>query len=309
MTDFQQLDWNQRVESDCRAIVRLAWLEDLDNQSDWTTVCLVSEQQVATADIVVREAAIVAGIPALVAALDEMKAEVVVSPCATDGDSVEAGSVLATLHGKARDLLTCERILLNLIARLMGIATMARQYAELVRDTHAQVYDTRKTTPGWRRLEKYAVQCGGAKNHRTGLFDAILIKDNHLAHFASAQETKPCGAGEAVRHVRHYLSENSSGVRAEDFIVEVEVDTLEQLAEVLPEYPHIVLLDNMPNEMLVEAVALRNSTAPQVQLEASGGITLETLRAVAETGIERISMGALTHSVRSLDVGLDWRQG
>jgi len=301
VTDFQQIEWNQRVESDCRAIVRLAWLEDLDNQSDWTTVCLVPEQQIATADIVVREAAIVAGIPALVAALDEMKAEVVLSPRVADGDVVEAGSVLATLHGNARDLLSSERILLNLIARLMGIATLARQYADVVRDTHASVYDTRKTTPGWRRLEKYAVRCGGAKNHRTGLFDAILIKDNHLAQRDNTQNS----AGEAVRQAKKFL--NESGAPAKDLLVEVEVDTLTQLAEVLPEHPHIVLLDNMSTERLVKAVELRDRLAPQVQLEASGGMTLENLRAVARTGIERISVGALTHSTRSLDVGLDWQ--
>jgi len=161
------------------------------------------------------------------------------------------------------------------------------------------VYDTRKTTPGWRRLEKYAARCGGASNHRMGLYDAVLIKDNHLAQRGLTTND----VASAVKDVRSFLQERS----LQDLVVEIEVDTLDQFAAVLPAKPDIVLLDNMSLNELRQAVAVRDQVAPQVQLEASGGVTLATLRQIAETGVERISVGALTHSARSLDIGLDWQ--
>jgi len=296
--DFQQIQWDRRLEEDCRALVKLAAREDLDQQQDWTTVALVPAEHTGSADIVARKPGVVAGIATVAIVLDEMKAQVTVEPKVSDGGAISAGTVLATLHGNVRDLLTCERTVLNLLARLMGVATLARQYVEEVQGTAARIYDTRKTTPGWRRLEKYAAQCGGARNHRTGLFDAILIKDNHLAQ-ASAN---PAGA---VACARQFLKENSLA----DLMLEIEVDTLEQLAVVLPAQPDIVLLDNMSPAILREAVEMRNQLAPQVQLEASGGVRLEILREIADTGVERISVGALTHSAGSLDLGLDWHRG
>jgi len=293
--DFQQITWDKRVEEDCRTLVRLAALEDLDQQQDWTTVALVPAEHVGSADVVAREAGVVAGIAAVALVLDEMQAQVTVDLAVGDGDAVAAGTVLARLHGKVRDLLTCERTVLNLLARLMGVATLTRQYVEEVQETAAQIYDTRKTTPGWRRLEKYAAQCGGARNHRTGLFDAILIKDNHLAQAAA-------NPADAVDRARQFLQTNSLA----DLLLEIEVDTLEQLAAVLPAQPDIVLLDNMSPATLREAVEMRNKRAAQVQLEASGGVRLEILQEIAATGVERISVGALTHSARSLDIGLDW---
>jgi nicotinate-nucleotide pyrophosphorylase (carboxylating) len=307
--DFQQMNWNEHVEQDCRALVRLAIHEDLDQQQDWTTNSLIPPDIQGRADIVSRQAGVVAGLPALVAALAEMQACLLLTPALQEGDSTAPDTVVATLSGKVRDLLTWERILLNLLGRLMGIATLAGQYAQAVSGTGARVYDTRKTTPGWRRLEKYAVRCGGVRNHRTGLFDAVLIKDNHLALLGSSgQVMADASPAAAVRRVRDFLAAFPSTRRPTHCLIEVEVDTIEQLSVVLPAKPDIVLLDNMPAALLRKAVHLRNTRAPEVQLEASGGIGLQQIREIAETGVERISIGALTHSARSLDVGLDWRE-
>jgi nicotinate-nucleotide pyrophosphorylase (carboxylating) len=207
---------------------------------------------------------------------------------------------LATLAGPAGSLLTTERVLLNLLGRLSGIATLTRRFVDAVAPSPVRIYDTRKTTPGWRRLEKYAVRQGGGWNHRMGLFDAVLIKDNHLAVAAAAGSNLT--PTEAVRWVRQHVGDSFPAAG----ILEVEVDTLEQLKEVLPTRPDIVLLDNMTLDHLRQAVALRNSLAPGVELEASGGITLSTIAEIARTGVERISSGALTHSTTGLDIGLDW---
>jgi nicotinate-nucleotide pyrophosphorylase (carboxylating) len=225
---------------------------------------------------------------------------------AEDGALVAAGAVVAELAGSARDLLTCERTLLNLVGRLSGIATLTHEYVRRVEGTRARIYDTRKTTPGWRRLEKYAVRCGGGSNHRTGLFDAILIKDNHLA-LAAEQHRSPA---DAVRAARDFVSrmtpELFPDVAARPLIIEVEVDRLETLDSVLAAGPDLVLLDNVPLDQLRQAVARRDACAPQIELEASGGVTLDTVRECALSGVERISVGRLTHSAQSLDVALDW---
>ena len=299
MQHFPQLDWNQQVDDDCRAIVRLAIAEDLGGEQDWTTVALVPPDREGAASVVTREAGTVAGIPAVTTVIEELNAQLTASPAAADGQPVEAGETLVTLRGSVRDLLTIERTLLNLLSRLMGIATLASQYVAEAVGTNAQVYDTRKTTPGWRRMEKYAARCGGACNHRMGLNDAVLIKDNHLAQRGETASN----VASAVRDVRGFLESRPD---QQDLVVEVEVDTLEQLLSVLPAGPDIVLLDNMPPAMLRQAVKMRDESAPQVQLEASGGVNLQTLREIASTGVERISVGALTHSARSLDIGLDW---
>ncbi len=316
--DFQQIDWNQHVEQDCRALVGLAIREDLAGEQDWTTQALVPDDVKGHADIVSRQAGIVAGIPALVAALDEMQARVTLTPAVQEGQAIASDTVVASLSGYVQDLLTSERILLNLLGRLMGIATLAHQYVEAVAGTNARVYDTRKTTPGWRRLEKYAVRCGGACNHRTGLFDAVLIKDNHLAQLglpelnahgpdANGPDALSTNPAAAVQRAREFLVADPSSQRPNGCLIEVEVDTIAQLTTVLSAHPDIVLLDNMTVAILREAVDLRNSLASRVQLEASGGISLQRIHEVAATGVERISVGALTHSASSLDVGLDWR--
>lgn len=310
--DFDQLTWSKLLEEDLRRLVRLAVLEDLDRGQDWTTVCLVPEGARAAANVVARQAGVVAGLPAIGTILDEMDIEAELHLLAADGDAVSGGAVVATLAGAARDLLTSERTILNLLGRLSGIATLTSRYAEAIRGTKARLYDTRKTTPGWRRLEKYAVHCGGGHNHRTGLYDAILIKDNHLAFGREDDTTAAFTPAEAVRNAKAFLAQQlpgdvPRGSPDPEMLIEIEVDSLSQLREVLPERPGIVLLDNMPPELLREAVAIRDAGRYASELEASGGVNLQTIRAIAETGVERISAGALTHSAVSLDVALDWR--
>jgi nicotinate-nucleotide pyrophosphorylase (carboxylating) len=304
--DFQQIDWDAATEEDCRQLVRLAVREDLEREQDWTTVALVPSDRRGAADIATRQGGVVAGMKALATILDEMAAQITLAIQVEDGQQVPAGAVLARVEGSVRDLLTCERILLNFLGRLMGVATLAAEYVEKVRGSNARIYDTRKTTPGWRRLEKYAVHCGGAHNHRTGLYDAVLIKDNHLAQFAATGELPGRGAARAVEHAKKVAADLAASGGAKEMIIEVEVDTLEQLEAVLPKRPDIALLDNMSLEQLREAVALRNRIALGIELEASGGVNLQTVRAIAETGVDRISVGAITHAARSLDVGLDW---
>jgi nicotinate-nucleotide pyrophosphorylase (carboxylating) len=310
--DFTQLTWSPQLEEDLRRIVRLAVHEELDRGQDWTTVSLVPEEAQAAANVVARQAGVIAGLPAVSILLDEMDIEAKWHPQVQDGDAVAADTIIATIAGAARDLLTSERTLLNLLGRLCGIATLSRHYVEAIAGTKARLYDTRKTTPGWRRLEKYAVQCGGGRNHRTGLYDAILIKDNHLALGRGVHSAGGYSPAEAVRKAKGFLAQQVTGETprgAPDaaMIVEVEVDSLAQLREVLPEQPDIVLLDNMTSMALREAVTIRDAGRYGSELEASGGVNLQTIRAIAESGVERISVGGLTHSATSLDVALDWQ--
>jgi nicotinate-nucleotide pyrophosphorylase (carboxylating) len=282
--------------------------EDLGERGDLTSCALVPADQPGRAAVAVREAGVVAGLAAAELTLAEYAGSVK-SPAKfasnfQDGDRVPPRTMIATIEAPARTLLMAERVFLNILGRLCGIATATRKYVDAVAGTQAHIYDTRKTTPGWRRLEKYAVRCGGGRNHRTGLFDAVLIKDNHLAFGGAADGQSHFTPAEAVTRARSYLSER--GIRPSEAMIEVEVDTLEQLRLVLPAQPDIVLLDNMSPETLREAVAIRGQLNPDVQLEASGGITIDNVRTIAETGVERISIGALTHSSRWLDVGLDW---
>jgi nicotinate-nucleotide pyrophosphorylase (carboxylating) len=298
--DFAQMEWGDALADDCRQIVRLAIREDLDRSHDWTSVALAPADARGHAAIVARQEGIVAGLPMAQLTLEEMDVAVTLKSRIADGQPVAAGDVVAELDGPVREMLTAERLLLNLLGRLSGVATLTRLFVDAVRGTSARIYDTRKTTPGWRRMEKYAVRCGGGRNHRTGLFDAVLIKDNHLAWM-------PLRPGEAVRRAREFLrSVLRDPVEAETMIVEVEVDTLEQLDEALPAGPDLVLLDNMSLDQLRRAVSRRNAVAPGIELEASGGVDLRTVRGIAETGVDRISVGALTHSAGVLDIALDW---
>jgi nicotinate-nucleotide pyrophosphorylase (carboxylating) len=299
--DFQQLDWNAELEDDLRQLVRLAVREDLGRQNDWTTVALVDPETQGRAAIVTREPGVIAGMRAAPVLIDEMQAAIDWQPHAKDGDEIQRGTCVAEISGTARDMLTCERPLLNLLGRLSGIATLTRQYVERVEGTSARIYDTRKTIPGWRRLEKYAVRCGGGYNHRTGLFDAVLIKDNHLA-LAAEKNLSPAGA---VRRARDFIAQLDRQFIAKEMLVEVEIDRIDQLDDVFAAGPDIVLLDNMsPDEL---RAARRNQVAPGIELEASGRVSLETVSQIAQTGVDRISSGSLTHSARSLDIGLDWQ--
>jgi nicotinate-nucleotide pyrophosphorylase (carboxylating) len=274
--------------------VRLALQEDLGPAGDLTSAAVIPPDLTGRGVFVARAPGVVAGLPAaglVFAAIDpKLKFE---ERCA-DGTAVKPGDALATVSGPMRGLLSGERTALNFLQHLSGIATLTRRYVEAVGGLPCKVLDTRKTLPGWRLLEKYAVRQGGGHNHRIGLYDGILIKDNHLA-----------ARGQSVRAV----AEQAQAWRKQQqslVPLEVEVDTLEQLDEVLGCRPDIVLLDNMTPEQLREAVRRRNEKAPGVLLEASGGVTLANVRAIAESRVDRISVGALTHSAPALDIALDY---
>ncbi len=256
------------------------WLAEDVGDGDATTDSLVDVDAVCEARIVVKEPGVVCGLRAAAEVFESLGARL--GPVAADGDRVEPGSI-ALVEGPARAVLTCERLALNLIGRLSGIATLTRRYVDAVEGTGATILDTRKTTPGLRDLEKEAVRCGGGTNHRRGLDDGVLIKDNHLRVVPSIAE--------AVRRAR------PTGLP-----VQVEADTLAQVAEAVEAGADRVLLDNMTTEELRAAVKL---VAGRAETEASGGVTLDTVRAIAETGVDFVSVGALTHSARSLDVSLE----
>ena len=298
--DFTQHHWQTQTERDFEQLLKLALFEDTETHGDLTSLVLLSNATQGAATIVARSHGVLAGVPLVPIILSAVDSELVWEPALEDSAELIRGTVIGTIRGSASGILQAERLVLNFLGRLSGIATLTKQYVDAIRGTKANIYDTRKTTPGWRRLEKYAVRCGGGRNHRTGLYDAILIKDNHLA--LGRQGEHPFSPAQAVRRAIELLCQRFSDLP----IVEIEVDTLGQLREVLPAGPNIVLLDNMSPAQITEAIQIRNSVNHEVQLEASGGITLETVRAVAETNVERISVGALTHSATSLDFGLDW---
>jgi nicotinate-nucleotide pyrophosphorylase (carboxylating) len=303
--EFHQTVWDERLERDLRAILSLAVREDLGRGDDWTTNALVGDDVAGRADIVARRPGVVAGLPGVKIVLAAVEPRLRWLPQGEDGQAVNQATCVGAIEGPARGLLAAERIVLNYLGRLSGIATLTRRYVDAVAGTAARIYDTRKTTPGWRRLEKYAVRCGGGWNHRGGLDEAVLIKDNHLAlGLQAADRARRFTAAEAVVRARQFVREHAADP---EMIIEVEVDTLEQLDAVLPVGPDIVLLDNMTAEQLREAVSRRNAFDPAIELEASGGVDLDTVRQIAQSGVERISIGALTHSAVALDFGLDWR--
>ncbi len=279
-------------------LLRLAHDEDLVGagvSGDITSRCWGEADGMMSARVMLREPATIAGLVTLPDLIAVFAPDVDVSIDASDSDTLDAGAPLATLTGPASQLLRMERPMLNLISRLSGIATLTHRYAD--RAAPVKVLDTRKTTPGLRVFEKYAVRCGGGYMHRMGLHDAVLLKDNHLAS---------CAPDELAKRVRD-AAVRARADRSLRF-VEVEVDTLDQLDRLLTleaGVVDIVLLDNMPAEVLVEAVEMRNNSAPGVLLEASGGVSLETIGRIAASGVDRISVGALTHSAVSVDIGLD----
>ncbi|MBN2477604.1 MAG: carboxylating nicotinate-nucleotide diphosphorylase [Pirellulales bacterium] len=306
--EFHQIVWDDRLRADLGEILRLAVREDLDHEGDWTSRALVGDNAVGRAEVVARQPGIMAGLAGVEMTLQAFDPRLRWLPEAEDGQPVARGGRVGRIEGPARGILVAERSVLNLLGRLCGIATLARRYVEAVAGTAARIYDTRKTTPGWRRLEKYAVRCGGGRNHRTGLFEAVLIKDNHLALGARGPAGGPgrFAPAEAVARARAFVNSHVPESARPAMIIEVEVDTLEQLDEVLPTGPDVVLLDNMSPADLSKAVARRNACNTTVELEASGGVSLETVRRIAGSGVERISVGALTHSAVCLDLGLDW---
>ena len=274
------------LEDEIRQLVRRALEEDVGS-GDATTLATVPETARARAVMAAREAAVIAGLNFAATAFRELDSSVQIELSAADGARVAAGARLMTISGPAQAILTGERVALNFVQRLSGIATLTAQFVEAVKGTGARILDTRKTTPGLRRAEKYAVSCGGGKNHRVGLHDMILIKDNHLAALGG-------DIGRAVRRARE---------RYPQLKVEVEADTLRQVEQAVAADVDFVLLDNMKPEQLREAVKL---VAGRAKTEASGGVNLSTVRQIAETGVDFISVGALTHSARAVDVALDF---
>ena len=268
-------------------VVRTALAEDLGRAGDITTDAIIPAGETARAVIAAREAGVVSGLIAADLAFKLVDANVRLTPRAPDGSEVAAGSVIAELEGPARALLAGERVALNFLVHLSGVATATQRLVKSVAGTKARIICTRKTLPGLRVLQKYAVRCGGGFNHRFGLDDAVLIKDNHIAAAG--------GVAASIKALRGRLGPMVK--------IEVEVDTLAQLEEALAAGAEAILLDNMLPEMMKRAVAITNGRA---SLEASGGVTLERVRAIAESGVDFISSGALTHSARAMDMGLDF---
>jgi nicotinate-nucleotide pyrophosphorylase (carboxylating) len=272
-------------------MIRAALAEDVGS-GDVTTLATVPADALASAVMVAREPLLVCGLPLAEAVFKEVSARLVLSPTAKDGERAGKGQELLAVQGPARAILAAERVSLNFVQRLSGVATLTARFVAAVAGTGARILDTRKTTPGWRQLEKYAVQCGGGINHRLGLYDRILIKDNHLA---ALRGEAPSAIEAAVRRARAQFPK---------LIVEVEADTLEQAGQACQAGADVILLDNMSNENLRTAVRL---IAGRAKTEASGGVNLASVRAIAETGVDFISVGALTHSAPAVDIALDFR--
>lgn len=267
-------------------VVRAALAEDLGRAGDVTALaCIAPDAQLSVA-FAARKPGVAAGLACARLALHTLDPDARFEAVLEDGAALTPGAVLARAQGDARAILSAERTGLNLLGRLCGVATLTRAYVDAVEGTGARIVDTRKTTPGLRHLEKYAVRCGGGVNHRFGLDDAILIKDNHVAACG--------GVGEAVRRAKAFAGHLMK--------VEVEIDRLDQLDEALMHGPDVIMLDNFSLADLRAAVSAAKGKAV---LEASGGVTLESVRAIAETGVDVISVGALTHSAPALDIGLD----
>ena len=269
------------------AAVTRALEEDLGRAGDITSIATIPEDLEGRATVVVRQAGVIAGLPLVAAAFRRLAPEIAVAPHARDGEPVQRGGNLMTISGNARAILGAERVALNFIGHLSGIATATAAFVARIAHTKARIVCTRKTTPGLRALEKYAVRCGGGYNHRFGLDDAILIKDNHIAvagGIKAVLERAKQAAGHLVK-------------------IEIEVDSLEQLKEVLDVgLADVVLIDNFDLQSMRKAVAM---VSGRLVIEASGGITLDAIRTIAETGVDAVSVGALTHSVRALDIALE----
>lgn len=278
------------TSGDLEAFARAALAEDAV-QGDLTTLAIIPETRVAHGHLHAREPLVVAGMDLALAAFRTLDPGLRVAGVRPDGSRVGRGDRLASLEGRARALLTAERVALNCLQRLSGIATLTSAFCQAVAGTSARILDTRKTTPGWRRFEKYAVTCGGGTNHRHGLSDLILIKDNHLAALHGALPNPIAHAVAQARRHHPYLK------------IEVETDTLRQVEQAVEAGADIVLLDNMTPDQIREAVALCRG---RTLTEASGGVTLETAHAIAGTGVDFLSVGALTHAARWMDIGLDF---
>jgi nicotinate-nucleotide pyrophosphorylase (carboxylating) len=280
----------QLSNKEIRAAVKNALAEDIGS-GDATTLATVPANATAKAVICAREPLVVAGLEFAEIAFRELSPKIKIEKLARNGQRIAAGKILLKISGPARAILSAERVALNFVQRLSGIATLTAQFVLAVRGTRAKILDTRKTTPGWRRFEKYAVACGGGKNHRIGLFDMILIKDNHLV---ALRNEKPNAIVAAISRARKKFPKLK---------IEVEADALKQVEQAVNARTDFILLDNMNLKQLRQAVKIVNGRA---KTEASGGVNLKIVRAIAETGVDFISVGALTHSARAVDIGLDF---
>ncbi len=278
------------TDDEIRRAVKAALAEDI-GAGDATTLATVPANATAKAVMKAREPLVVAGLALAEAAFRQLAPAMDIVRMAADAQAVKEGATLLEIAGPARAMLSAERVALNFVQRLSGVATLTAQFVEAVKDTGAQILDTRKTTPGWRRFEKYAVTCGGGRNLRLGLFDMVLIKDNHLA---ALRREPPNAVAAAVQRAR---------AKFPNMKVEVEADTLEQVEHAAAAGADIILLDNMTLIQLRLAV---QNVRERSETEASGGVNLASVRAVAETGVDYISVGALTHSARAVDIGLDF---
>ncbi len=290
----------------CCTLIDLALAEDLGGEAAWrgdlTSLFFIPAGDDGAARFVARSPGVVAGLPAISLVFAKLSPEFRIEFQARDGAFASASMTLATVRGPMNLLLTGERTALNFVQHLSGIATLTRRFVDAIAGTNAKILDTRKTTPGWRLLEKYAVRQGGGHNHRVGLYDGVLIKDNHLA-FALSRFRNSIPLLLRHAHQQPRLCKLDANLP-----IEIEVDTMEQFDAALAGKPDIILLDNMDFADLREAVRRRNQLAPAILLEASGGVNLQTVRAIAETGVDRISVGALTHSAPALDIALDFEE-
>ena len=282
--------WVELKPSEIRIAVKSALAEDIGS-GDVTTLATVPKTLTFKTVLRAREPLVVAGLDFAEAAFRQLSAAVKIEYLVHDGTHVAGGDNLLRISGSARAILSAERVALNFVQHLSGVATLTAQFVAAIKGTRAQILDTRKTIPGWRRFEKYAVACGGGKNHRFGLFDLILIKDNHLA---ALQNEQPNAVAAAVQRAR----KNYPKLK-----VEIEADTMEQVAQAVDAGADIILLDNMTPVQLRAAVKIAKGRA---KTEASGGVNLGTVRAIAGSGVDFISVGALTHSARAVDIGLDF---
>jgi nicotinate-nucleotide pyrophosphorylase (carboxylating) len=280
------------TQVEIRRAVRAALAGDLGG-GDATTLATVPRAARSVARMNAREPLVVAGLAFAELAFRRLAPKIKIQKFVRDGQRVDAGKTLLKISGSARAILSAERVALNFIQRLSGVATSTARFVEAVKGTQTKILDTRKTTPGWRRFEKYAVTCGGGTNYRIGLFDQILIKDNHLA---ALRNEKPNAIAAAVWRARKKFPKLK---------VEVEADTLAQVAQAADAGADIILLDNMDLKTLRAAVKI---VAGRAQTEASGGVNLQTVRGLAQTGVDFISVGAITHSARAVDLGLDFEQ-
>jgi len=274
------------IDAHIEKLISMALAEDLAGGADITSVATIGADQVGVAEYRLREAGVVSGIPVAIAVLNKLGITDIETPVSCAHET-QAGTVVLIARGNVRALLLAERTTLNFLTHLSGISTLTRRWVDAVAGTKCQVRDTRKTTPGWRVLEKYAVRMGGGTNHRMSLSDAALIKDNHIV-----------AAGGVLKAFEMVRSQYPSAE------IEIEVDTVEQLQEVLAGNPDLIMLDNMSVTQCREAVLI---VAGRTKLEASGGLSLENAAAYAQTGVDYIAVGALTHSAKSLDIGLDLR--